>query len=181
MKMRINNRSFTFAELLVAAIVSAALIGVLVSFYFLTNRTYSRWSSEQRLQECANIILTKIREGGSEPGGIFRLSEAASYTVTSLSELHFTGTDGIDRSFKLNSTATSLVYHHPILGSPTGADETIFTAPNGATITLRFSIPLGAQYTGIVVGIDVTVTQNVSGRVCSGSVSTYVNIRNHLT
>ncbi len=179
MNIRINNKAVTFSEILVVSLVAVCIVAAVTSFYSLTNRTSSIESSEQWLQQCANTILTKIVEGASEPGGVFRLSEATEYTVVSLSELRFKGTDGIDRTYRLNAGATSVIYHHPTSSFPAGEDQIIFTAPSGTTITLRFYIPAGAQYTGVVVGIDAALTQNISGRAISGCVSTYVNIRNH--
>ena len=172
-----DNKAFTLAEILVAMVIAVFLIGVVVNFYILTSRTNSTGINRQWLQNDANTILTKIIEGKLEPGGVFRLCEAVSYNVVSISELHFTGTDSLERWFRLNSSSTSLIYHHPTASG--NVDETIYTAPAGAAITLRFSIPLGAQYTGVVVGIDAVLTKNISGRMVSGSASTYVNIRNH--
>ena len=172
-----TNRAFTLAEVLVATVVATFLIGTVVVFSNAARQAYSGGISGENLQEGANIILAKIIEGGEEPGGVFRLSEATSYNLAGISELHFIGTDSVERFFCLNNASTAVIYHHPT-GSGT-MDQTIFTAPPGATITLRFSIPTGPQYTGVVVGIDVALIQNFAGRTLSGSASTYVTIRNH--
>lgn len=172
-----NNRAFTLTEILVASLIALSLIGAVTSFYILSNRTYSVGVAKQWLQDSANIILTKIIDGKQEPGGVIRLCEAVSYNIVNISELHFTGIDGVERWFRLDNSSTNLIYHHPTASGT--IDETIYSAPTGTTITLRFSTPLGAQYTGVVVGIDAALAKNVSGSAVSGSASTYVNIRNH--
>ena len=168
-------------ELMVAVFIAVILIGIATSAYILVQRAYSVDSAGSWLQNSANAVLTKIIKGETEPGGVFRLSEATSYNIVSISELHFTGTDGTERWFRLDNTSTSVIYHYPTSAGTT--DETIYTAPSGATITLRFSTPVGPQYSGVVVGIDVAIFQNqsISGAIktVSGSASTYVNIRNH--
>ena len=179
MKRLINNRAFTLVEIMIAATIAVIVIGIVLGFYSFSNQAYSMGVSRQQLQDDANIILTKIIEGKSEPGGVFRLSEAVSYNIVGISELHFVGTDSIERWFSLDNSSTSIIYHHPTISSPAGEDETICRVPTGSTITLRFSIPSGAQYTGVVIGIDAAETKNVSGNTISGSASTYVNIRNH--
>ncbi len=177
MKRPINNKAFTLVEVMLAAAIAVFMMGIVFSFYYLGNKTYSMGISRQQLQDDADVILAKIIKGKSEPGGVFRLSEAVSYNIVGISELHFVGADGIERWFSLNNSSTSIIYHHPTASGIT--NETIYTAPTGATITLRFSIPFGPQYTGVVIGIDAAVTKNVSGNAISGSASTYVNIRNH--
>lgn len=174
-----NEKAFTIVEILVATLIGLSLIGAVASVYILSNKTYSIGVARQWLQDETNIILTKIIEGKQEPGGVVRLCEAVSYNIVNISELHFTGTDSTERWFRLNNSSTSLIYHHPTTSG--NVDETIYTAPIGVTITLRFSIPSGAQYTGVVVGIDVALTNTISGRTVSSSASTYVNIRNHST
>ena len=177
MAKRINNKAFTLAEIIIAASIAVFITGAVFSFDYLANHTITNGMSRQQFQNDANIVLTKIIGGKSEPGGVFRLSEAVSYNIASISELHFVGIDGIERWFSLNNTSTSIIYHHPTASGTT--DEIIYSAPTRATITLRFSIPSGPQYTGVVIGIDVAITKNVSSSVISGSASTYVNIRNH--
>jgi hypothetical protein len=174
---RTNNKAFTLTEILVATSFAIILMGAMLGFYILSEKTYSIGVDKHWLQDDANTVITKIIGGKGEPGGVFRLSEAVSYNIAGISELHFVGIDGIERWFNLDNSCTSVIYHHPIASGT--ADEIIYSAPAGATITLRFSIPTGAQYTGVVIGIDVEITNNVSGNAISGSASTYVNIRNH--
>lgn len=78
------------------------------------------------------------------------------------------------RWYYLNSTGTAIKYHHPAAGGGT-QEETIYTAPPGATIKLRFSPAAVATNQVHVVEIDVSLTQGTS----SGSASTFVLLRNH--
>jgi len=169
--------AFTLVEILIAAAIAVFMIGIVFSFYYSSNQAYSMGISRQQLQDDANVILAKVIECKSEPGGVFRLSEAVSYHIAAISELHFVGTDRIERWFRLDNSSASIIYHHPTASGTT--DENIYSAPTGATITLRFSTPSGPQYTGVVIAIDIAITKNVSGNTVSGSASTYVNIRNH--
>ena len=175
--MLINNKAFTLVEIMIVLLISVITIGTVLSFFYFSNKAYSMGVSRQQLQDDANVILTKIIEGKSEPAGVFRLSEAVSYNIVGISELHFVGTDSIERWFSLDNSSASIIYHHPTAFGTT--DEIIYSVSTGATITLRFSIPTGAQYSGVVIGIDAAITKNVSGNIISGSASTYVNIRNH--
>lgn len=158
-----NSKAYALLEILFAAVFAALLMGMVVYFYTLSKRTYTTGVSRQWLQDSANIVLAKIIHGK------FHLSEAQTYHVPSLSELHFTALGELtERSYRLNGSATSVIYNS---GS---GEEVIYTAPPGATITLRFSQP----YSGMTIGIDVAIIQNISGMTVSGSASTYVPIRN---
>ena len=103
--------------------------------------------------------------------------EAVSYQIVTTSELHFVGTDGIERRYYLNPAGTSLLYNHPTAKGT--VDEVIYTAPAGNTLALRFWVLAGTPYTNVTLGIDVGLSQNVSGRTVSGSTTTMINIRNH--
>lgn len=177
MIMLMNKKSFTLVEVVGTIVISTFLIAVVLNVFILSTQMYYIGICEQRLQYKVNALLNKIIEGKPEPGGVFRLSEAVSYNLVSIDELHFTGTDNIERWFRLDNNSKSVIYHHPT--SSGGADEIIYTAPEGTTVTLRFSTPVGSEYMGVVLGVDVALTSNVSGRTISGSASTYVNIRNH--
>lgn len=177
MAARRQQNAYTLVEVLIATAFSVLLLGAVVHAYNTAKRAYAAGIAQQGLQDGANIVLGKIIQGTAEPGGVFRLNEATSYDVVSLNQLNFTGTDDIERWFTVNGDATALIYHHPTASGT--VDETVYTAPSGATITLRFSIPAGSQYTGVVLGIDVALTQTLFGQTISGSASTYVNIRNH--
>ncbi len=174
-----NEKGFTLAELLAATALSALLTGLILTALISSRQICTSVTADQDLQQTANVIMNKIIKGGSEPGGIFRLSEATSYSIATISELHFTGTDSIERRYFLNNTGTSLVYRHP---TATGTqDEVLYTAPTGTTLTLRFWPLAGSTYTNITVGIDVGLARVVNSRNVVGSETTMINIRNHAT
>jgi hypothetical protein len=162
MRVHLNRRSYSLVEIMIAAVFGVILTGAVLNFYVLSKRTYSSGVSRQWLQDGANIMLSKMIQER------FRLSEAASFSTSGLSELHFKAlNETVDRSYRLNGSSTVLIYN-------SGAgDEAIYTAPTGVTLTLRFSQP----YSG-TIGIDVALTQTVAGTPVSGSASTYISIRN---
>ena len=180
--MKLENRK---AQSLIELLISSALVITLISStlgaFILVKRVFIRDIVEANLQRDANVIMKKLIKGEREAGGIFRLSEASSYNITTngatgVTELHFFGTDDIERWYYLNSAGTSILYHHPGFTNP---EEVIYAAPQGATITLRFWTPPGSMFTNIAIGIDVAVSQTMFGKKISGSVTTIVNIRNH--
>ena len=88
--------------------------------------------------------------------------------------------DNTARWYYLNSSGTSVIYHHPS-GAGT-VEEKIYTAPQGSTLSLRFSP--ATTNPSFDVEIDVAVTQNLSqgennNRVISGAASTVLLLRNH--
>ena len=174
---RTHEKGFTLAEILVVVAITAMTVGVLTSAFIVYQQTAAKATVEQSLQQISNVIINKIIKGSSEPGGTFRLSEAVSYQIVTTSELHFVGTDGIERRYYLNPAGTSLLYNHPTAKGT--VDEVIYTAPAGNTLALRFWVLAGTPYTNVTLGIDVGLSQNVSGRTVSGSTTTMINIRNH--
>ncbi len=174
-----KHKAYTLVEVLLATSFAVILSGAFLLSFVSLKKTFSEGIAQQWLQDGASNILATMITGKTEPAGIYRLPEAESYDIASINELHFWGTDGVERWFTVNNTASSLIYHHPTASGT--VDEVLYTAPAGAIITLRFSTPAGSQYNGIVIGIDVALTQALSGKTLSGAVSTYVNIRNHAT
>lgn len=175
----LNNKGFTLAELLVAIGLSALFTGVIFAALASSRQICASVTADQDLQQTANVIMNKLIKGGSESGAIFRLSEAKSYTIISISELHFVGADNIERRYFLSNTGTELRYRHPVGGST--SDELIYRAPPGTTLTVRFWPLAGNNYTNITVGIDVGLSKMVNGRNVIGSATTMINIRNHTT
>ena len=171
-----NRKAQTLVELLITSVLVIILISSALGAFMLVKQIYSTSIAQANLQRDANIIMRKIIKGERESGGIFRLSEAVTYSIKSIGELHFVGTDNTERWYYLNNTGTSILYHHPGFAVQ---DEVIYTAPPGAVITLRFWPPSGSVFTNIDVGIDVAVSQNILGKNISGSVTTIVNLRNH--
>jgi len=172
---REKEKGFTLMELLVTVGLSVLFTGVVLAALITSRQLCTSISSIQDLQQTANVVMNKIIKGSGETGGIFRLSEAVSYTITSLSDLSFVGTDGTTRRYYLSNANTELRYSHPVNGSTT--NELIYRAPAGTTLTLRF----WAQVTNITVGIDVGLSKTVNGRTVTGSATTVITIRNHVT
>ena len=185
-----NKKAFTLVEILMATAITLILVVGMFNYYYVSKTAYITGLSKQMLADGANLVLSKISEGGIESGGgVYRLAQGVSYCigsgtspscgVVSTSELHFWCTDGIERWYRLGSGSASLIYHHPTTGNPSGADETVYTTPTGSTFsTLLFCIPTG-NYPAANVGVSVTLAQNVSGKTITGSATTIVNLRNH--
>ena len=177
-----NKKSFTLVEVMISTAILLVLMIFVFNFYNVTRVVYSRNLYQQMLTDGTNIMLGRIIEGKTEPSGVVRLAQAVSYCIgsgvncagVSSSELHFWGTDNIERWYSLTNGSTSLLYHHPTAAAPAGADEVIYTAPNGATVTLLFWVPAG-NYPAANVGVSVSLTKSTT----TGSATTVVNLRNH--
>ena len=196
MNTPIKNRAFTLVELLIAMAFTVVLMLGVANFYNFTKNTYNTILTQQPLQDGTNIVLSRIINGAAEPGGVvFRLSQAEHYCIgtgawcgtgNSSAELHFKNpnVDAYERWYKVDNASRSLVYHHPTAANPTGADETIYTAPSGATLTLFFwpptiANPIEVNQPTQSVHAKVTLTQSISGRTVAGSTSTLIVLRNH--
>ena len=174
-----NKKAQTLVELLITSVLVVILMSSALGAFILVKQVFVRDIAAANFQRGANVIMGKIIKGEPESGVIFRLSEAVSYSIPSIAELHFVGTDTIERWYCLtsDSNGTYLSYYHP--GWFNGLGEKIYTIPPGATITLRFRYLTGSIFTNIDVGIDVALSQNILGKNISGSATTVVNIRNH--
>ncbi len=166
-------------ELVFVVGLSAMLTGVILAALTSSRQICTSVAADQDLQQTANVIMNKIIKGNSESGVIYRLSEAKSFTIVSISELRFVGTDSVERRYFLNNTGTELWYTHPGAGGT--VSDLIYRAPTGTTLTLRFWQLAGSNYTNITVGIDVALSKTVNGRNVVGSATTMINIRNHAT
>ena len=209
----INDKAFTLVELMMAVAFSALLMTGVFGFYNVANQAYSSGITAQTLQDGANIVLSKIIEGETESNTVYRLATSTSYMLpngspnqlyscggspqvspcnasNSFSELYYcqdspcSGTnDASSRWYYLNSTGTAVIYHHPASSGGT-VDETLYTAPAGSTMKLRFS-PAAVNTPLNVVEIDVALTQNLPPGstnnllATSGAASTFVLLRNH--
>ncbi len=81
MRTTLNNNAFTLMELMMAVSFSVLLMTGIYGFYNASNQVYNSGVSEQNLQTAANIVLSKIIEGETESGVVYRLSTAASYMI----------------------------------------------------------------------------------------------------
>lgn len=169
---KIKNRAETFVELLIAGAIAAILFASAIgAFIFLKNvRNYS--IIESNLQRDVNVAINRMVRNIKEGGAIQGLRAGRSFTIPSINRINYIGSDGVTRSYYVSGN--SIIYESP-LQSP--AQSAVFTAPAGSAITLRFWEP--ASYLGReTVGIYIGVTKQVLERTVSGSVSTYVNLRN---
>lgn len=158
---------------------SVVLILVIASAFgaFVTSKMmYSTGVAELNLERSALAITGKMIRGIEEQGNMYGLRLARSYELPSVtpagSAIYFTGTDLNIRKFYLNGNSVS--YESPTQSPGT---QTIYTAPTGTSIILRFWNPPG-YIDNETVGIYVGLIQNIGTRTVSGSVSTYVNIKN---
>jgi prepilin-type N-terminal cleavage/methylation domain-containing protein len=187
--MKTNNRAFTLVEILVAVAISVMLCGAVLGTYIMVERFYATNILGQNLQRDADILMDKIIKGKTiEPGGFFRLSEATSFLQLNINNLRFKGSHFNCGGYKLSANGVSVI-HYFVAGSSSQdcflfgneQDDVIYTTPKGAALTLRFWEPVGAQYAGIDVGVDVAISQKIVGKTVSGSATTMLNIRNHPT
>lgn len=191
--MKLNNRAFTIIEVLTALAISGMLCITIYGTYITVQQFYTSTISEQSLQRDAAILMDTIIKGKiPAPGTIYRLSEASSFYQLGPSEIRFMGLDKNCRGWKLSGDGASVIHYYvpsaPIpedcpydiaLGCLACGNEQndviVYTAPQGATLGLRFWQPASATS----VGIDVGITRTTAGKTVSGSVSTVVNMRNH--
>ncbi len=208
-----KKNAFTLVEMLMAVAFTVLLMTGVFGFYNSSNQVYSSGITGQTLQDGANIVLSKVIEGETESNVVYRLSTAVSYMLpngsanelyscggpsqaapcnasNSFSELYYCqdspcggASDATARWYYLNSTGTSVIYHHPSSNGGT-VEENVYTAPAGTSLKIRFS-PAAVSTPLNVVEIDVALTKNLSPNITnsrlatSGAVSTYVLLRSH--
>lgn len=209
-----NHQGLTLTEMMIGLAFTLFLMAGVYGFYNTASQDYSSGVSGQNLQDGANIALSKIIAGETESGIVFRLSTAISYMIPNggvnalytcggaaqaapcnaanpFGELYYcqdspcTNNDATARWYYLNKAGTSIVYHHPKNNGT--VEETIYTAPAGSTLSLRFA---PATSNGVVlpnvVEIDMDLAETMSPKITnkrlatSGDVSTFVLLRNHL-
>jgi len=221
MNIKMNNKAFTLIELMAAVAFSVLLMTGVYGFYNVSSQTYNAGISGQTLQSSANTVISKIIEGESESGTVYRLTTAVSFMIpngvgtalyscggaTQISpcntndpfgELYYCqvssclgAADPNARWYYINSIGTSVCYHHPWIGTFSVAckgDQQIFVAPEGSSLTLRFSAPyLGTPPipSSKVVEVDVALIKNLSPGVTnqrlatSGTASTFILLRDN--
>lgn len=211
-RTRMGHKAFTLTELILSISFSVLLMTGVYSFYNASSKVYTSGVAGQNLQNGANIVLSHIIEGDTEAGVVYRLSTGVSYMIPNgaggalytcggaaqatpcnannvSGELYYcqdspcTSNDATARWYYLNSTGTALMYHYPNCIK----DQTVYQAPTGATLSLRFSpaqVGTPAAASANVVEIDVDLSQSISpakanSRTNSGDASTFVLLRNH--
>ena len=203
MRTPMNKKAFTLLELMMAVAFSVLLLTGVFGFYNAANQLYSSGITAQNLQDGANIVLNKLIEGQAESNTVYRLETSASFYIPTgnSNTLYFcqynpsntpcSTSDPTVRWYTLDPTSTSLRYYHPTSNS-LGYD-TVYSAPIGTTISIRFSPvqqpnpspPPPTIAIPNLLEIDVALIQNVSPTITnnrlinSGAASTYVLMRNH--
>ncbi len=174
--MRPKDSGFTLTEILVASVVAVLLLGSVYGTFITSRTIFTTTLEAANLQRDVNVLLQKIIRGRQEGSDMSGLRRAVSFTIPVVnptgSEIDFTGTDNQSRRYFLNGK--SVVYASPILFP---SQRTLYTAPTDASITLRFWKPV--EYVdNETVGIYISVSRQIGGGTVSGSLSTYVNLRN---
>lgn len=165
-------RAFTLPEILTASVIIVILFASAIGTFVMVKAFASSSMSEQELQRDIDVIMGRIVRGMKEGTDLFGLRSAKSFTIPSIAEIDFTGTDANIRKYYLSGA--SIVYESPAV-SP--AIQTVYIAPAGATVILRFWEPAGYM-DHETVGVYICVTKQAGGKTVSGSLSTYVNLRN---
>ena len=170
MKSIKNNPGFTLIELVVSVMISTVVFFAISSIIVFTAQTLSASGVELGLQTDMNNLARQITVGVYDPGGIdCGLRGSTSYEVISSQQIDFYDTIGTKRSFIVSGN--SLIYSSP---TQDPAQSVIYTAPTGSTLNVVFK----SLWATSLVGIDISVTQTVNGKTLTGSVVTYVYLRN---
>jgi hypothetical protein len=198
-------------ELMIAVGFSVMLLTGVYGFYNASSQIYINGIAGQALQDGVNVMLIKILEGESESNIVYRLSTGTSYMIpngvgTALytcggaaqaapcnatwtsGEIYYcqvnpcTYNDPTARWYYLNSTGTSLIYHHFLTAGGT-VDEKIYTAPKGSSMTLRFvsatAVPANVVRVDAALVTNLLAGQTNARLATSGAATTYILLRNH--
>ena len=169
-----NKMSFTTTEVLISSVIIVILFACTIGAFMMVKGLFRDKIAEYGLQQSSNTILTKIIRGYKEGGNIVGLRSAVSFSLPVVtpagSRIDYVGKDGNTRSYFLS--VNTIQYSSP---TQWPNQRTIYTAPAGATIVLRFWYASADRETA---GIYFALLQPAGKRTVSGSVSTYVNLRN---
>ena len=159
-------------ELLIASALLIVLLTTALTGFVLVKKVFATNLAQVALQRDAAVIMARIIEGKGSTGGV-RLCEAKSVTFYSdTTKLTFVGTDGINRTYSLGSNSTKVLYT-----DTNGAQNTIYTAPQGATVGLTFgTLNVGAP---LCVSIYVGIYRVIGGKTVLGAVYSSTYLRNH--
>ena len=171
-EMTLFRSGHTLTEALIVSVVAVILFTSALGVFVVTKTMYSSSIAAQDLQRDANRVLNRIVKGLEEGGVRYGLRSAVSYTIPLVTQIDFIGTDGNTRRYYLGSGG--IVYESP---TQSPSVQTIYTVPTGSTFTLRFWEPAG-YLDHETVGVYISITKQASNRIVSGSLSTYVNVRN---
>jgi hypothetical protein len=166
----LNRKAQTLSELLIASVITVIIVTSAMGIFVVSKTFYATSMAGQELQRDVNGIVERLGRGVAENWAKTGLRSAVSFTIQSVSHVNFTGMDGNTREYYLSSGG--IIYASPEqLPNP----RTIYSAPANSTLTLRFWKPYADYET---IGIYVSLAKIVSGRTISGSLTTFVNIKN---
>ena len=171
----LTKKAYTLIEVLVVCVITVILFASVIGTFVVASNLYNTGIAAQDLQRDVNGVLGRIVKGTKEGGARYGLRSAVSFVspISPVSEIDFTGLDGKVRKYYLS--AGSIVYQSP---TETPNLQTIYTPPAHSTVLLRFLQPATGSADNETAAIYLAVTRQISGRTISGSLTTYVNLRN---
>ena len=175
-----DRKAQTLTELLIASVLTVIFFTSAMEIFVLGRNYYATGSAGQNLQRDVNGVIGRIVKGVKENTTKTGLRSAKSFTnpIVLPTSIEFIGSDGATRRYY---TGAGGIYYYSSILSPT--DKLIYATPANSVLTLQFSEPMDAfgnlLYSGHeLISIYLSITQTVSDNKVSGSISTYVNLRN---
>lgn len=170
----LTNKAHTLTEVLVSSVLVVILFTSTIGVFVLTRVFYTRTMVSQELQRDVNRLMARITKGIEEGGVRYGLRSGAGYAepVTPITAVSFTGVDDNVRRYSLSSGG--ILYESP---TQTPNAQTIYTVPANSTLVLRFWKPTGYM-DNETLAVYIGLTRQISGRTASGSLTTYINLRN---
>jgi hypothetical protein len=165
-----SKRAQTLVEMLIASVISVILFTSGLGVFVVARTFYLSSMAGQELQRDVNSIADRMVKGVVENNVRIGLRSAASISSLTIGSIDFRGPDGTLRKYYLG---TGGIYYDSPMQSPN--PQIIYNNPSNTTLTLWFWYPYADQD---VVGIYIALARTVSGRTISGSVATFVNLRN---
>ena len=167
-----DRRAHTLAEVMVASVIAVIFFMSAIGVFVMAKQSCVSGMSGQELQRDADRVINRMVRGLVEGKSRYGQRSGVSFTIPSVTELDFIGIDGNKRKYYLG--AGGIVYESPTQ-KPNA--QVIYAPPANTVITLRFWRPAG-YLDHETVAIYIGLTKRVSGKVTTGSLTTYVNLRN---
>lgn len=175
--MIVKKRAHTITELLMTSVIIVLLFASVLGAFVLTKSVSSSSMANYNLQRDVNTVFLTMIRGIKEGSGTFGLRSAAPPPTTYLpgmfpatGEIDFQGADTVVRRYFLSNN--TIIYDSP---TQVPRQKVIYTAPPNSTITLSFT-PVSVDQQ--LVYVYFSVLQQIANKTYSGSVATYVNLRN---
>jgi hypothetical protein len=157
--------------MLVASVIAVVFFTSALGAFVVGKVMYASSMASQELQRGVDQVMATMVRGMTENGTKTGLRSAVSFTIPSTTEVDFVGADGTTRKYYVGSGG---IVYDSSKQSPN--PQTIYTKPANSTITLRFwNQPSSSNK---MIGIYLAVSRTVSGKVITGSLQTYVNLKN---